>query len=109
MCWEFSALCTTPCHSLTLPQAQMGRRPMAQRMSACIAMIAGTAKKKTHGGIRCADLTGSPVMRLVAAGAAIELAPAGGQGGCHSLISFVALAGASQPIHRASPENGLRL
>jgi hypothetical protein len=79
---------------LTVPQAQMGRRPMAQRISACSAMIAGAAKKKTHGGIRCADVTGLPVMRLVAASAAIELAQAGGQGVCHSLISLVAFAGA---------------
>ena len=29
MCWEFSELCTTPCHSFTVPQAQIGSRPMA--------------------------------------------------------------------------------
>ena len=46
-------------------------------------MIAGAAKKNTHGGIRCADVTGLPVMRLVAASAAIELAQAGGQRVCH--------------------------
>ena len=44
---------------------------MAQRISACSAIIAGVAKKKTHGGVRCADVTGSPVIRLVAASAAI--------------------------------------
>jgi hypothetical protein len=81
---------------------------MAQRISACSAMIAGAAKKNTHGGIRCADVTGSPVMRLVTASAAIELAQACGQGVCHSLLSLVAFAGASQPINSASPESVLR-
>jgi hypothetical protein len=29
MCWLFSELCTTPCHSLTVPQVQIGGRSIA--------------------------------------------------------------------------------
>ncbi len=32
ICCEFSALCTTPCHSLTLPHVQIGVRPIEKRM-----------------------------------------------------------------------------
>ena len=34
MCWLFSADCTTPCHSLTVPQAQIHGRCIANRMKA---------------------------------------------------------------------------
>lgn len=39
-CCEFSELLTMPCHSLTVPQAQIGTRPMPSRMSAAIPMTA---------------------------------------------------------------------
>src|SRR5450432_4725421 len=35
MCCEFSELCTTPCQSFTYPQAQIGSRPIANRIEAC--------------------------------------------------------------------------
>ncbi len=34
MCWEFSELMTTPCHSLIVPHLQIGSRPMASRIAA---------------------------------------------------------------------------
>jgi hypothetical protein len=45
MCWEFSELFTTPCQSLTVPQAQIGRRPIASRMPASSASIAAISRK----------------------------------------------------------------
>src|SRR5216683_8386433 len=38
MCCEFSELCTTPCQSFTYPQAQIGSRPIANRIEACRAI-----------------------------------------------------------------------
>jgi len=34
MCCEFSALCTTPHQSLTVPQVQIGTRPIASSTDA---------------------------------------------------------------------------
>ena len=33
-CWEFSELSTTPCQNFTYPQAQIGSRPIANRIDA---------------------------------------------------------------------------
>src|SRR5262249_62038857 len=59
-CCEFSELCTAPCQSLTLPQLQIGVRPIAQSASACSARIAGTARTSVHGGIRRGNGGGAP-------------------------------------------------
>ena len=34
MCCEFSELCTTPHHSFTVPQVQIGTRPIASSTAA---------------------------------------------------------------------------
>ncbi len=39
-CCEFSELWTTPCHSLTVPQAQIGVRPIASSTAAAAATMA---------------------------------------------------------------------
>ena len=59
MCCEFSELCTTPCHSLTVPQVQIGVRPIANRIAACSAIkpamiSAGAARRQPFDrGGRC--------------------------------------------------------
>ncbi len=62
MCWEFSELCTTPCQSLTVPQVQIGTRPMASRTIACTAMIAGTARQSAHDGMRLVKVPAADVL-----------------------------------------------
>ena len=47
-CCEFSALCTTPCHSLTVPHLQIGTRPIASRTAAC--SISSAMATKVAGG-----------------------------------------------------------
>src|SRR3979490_195106 len=58
MCCEFSALCTTPCHSLMVPQVHIGTRPIAQSRSACRRSSTGAASRKAQGGMRRAPITG---------------------------------------------------
>ena len=46
-CCEFSADCTTPCHNLTVPQVQIGTRPIASRIAAAettMAKVANSAR-----------------------------------------------------------------
>jgi hypothetical protein len=43
-CWEFSALCTTPCQSLIWPHVHHGTRPIASSIAAAAATIAATAQ-----------------------------------------------------------------
>jgi hypothetical protein len=42
MCCEFSELCTTPHHNLTVPQVQIGGWPMASSAAAWIAIAPAT-------------------------------------------------------------------
>ena len=39
MCWEFSELCTTPCHAFTYPHLQIGTRPIVSSAMAVAATI----------------------------------------------------------------------
>src|SRR5829696_1141572 len=43
MCCEFSALATTPCHSLTVPHLQIGSRPIDNKIAAVVPIMTITA------------------------------------------------------------------
>ena len=59
-CCEFSALCTTPCHSFTSPHRQIGRRPIASRIAACATSKPATATShRTFAAGRSARLNGA--------------------------------------------------
>ena len=53
MCWELSALITSGAHSLTVPQVQIGTRPMASR----IAAVAATRPRPSRRVMRPAGRT----------------------------------------------------
>ena len=57
MCWEFSALCTTPCQSFTVPQVQIGTRPMASSTAAWIASAPARTSSPARSGERMAPVT----------------------------------------------------
>src|SRR5918995_1738585 len=70
-CWEFSALCTTPCQSLTAPQVQIGSRPIARSARAthatrAAAMARCAPRRSAAGSVRVA--AGIPVARSSNAG-----------------------------------------
>src|SRR6478609_9531929 len=59
-CCEFSADCTMPCHSLTVPQVQIGTRPMVSSIAAAETTIASVANAARECGISV-----RPPLRLI--------------------------------------------
>src|SRR5690606_14412846 len=67
-CWLLPFDCTTPCHSLTSPQVQIGGRSIANST----ATASATSTSVTIQALRCGLSLLSPTRRLVAAAAAID-------------------------------------